>query len=198
MVSLSAPSDRRVPLSSGMPDELARVVYAEVRRLARRHLRRAPARGWGARTTSLVHEAWLRMQGRWSLESGPDPAFAAMVAAVLRSLLVDEARHRLRLKRGGGWQRVGIEGAAKLPAPLEPLEEILDLDESLQTLQQFAPRQARVVELRYFGGLTVADAARALEVGERTVEEDWRLAKAWLRARLDRARVARVAGGGPA
>ncbi len=185
LVSLSE-SDRRVPLAAGMPDDLARVVYAELRRLTRRHLRHGPWRA-GARTTSVVNEAWLRMQagGRWSPPSGPDPAFGAMVSAVLRSLLVDEARHRLRLKRGGGWQRVGVEGATKLPAPRSPLEEIIDLDESLRTLEKISPRRARVVEMRYFGGMTVAEAARVLEVGERTVEEDWRLAKAWLRARLD-------------
>ncbi len=162
------------------------MVYAELRRLARRYLRRSGVPT--ARTTSVVNEAWLRMYAtsRWSPSTGPDPAFGAMVSAVLRSLLVDEARHRLRLKRGGGWQRVGVEGATRLPAPREPLEDLLDLDESLRALEEIDPRRAQVVEMRYFGGLTVAEAAIALGVSERTVEGDWRLARAWLRARLDR------------
>lgn len=181
MVSL--PEGAQVPIAPGMPEELVRVVYAELRRLARRHLRRP--RGRASRTTSVVHQAWIRMQGRWAPAAGPDSAFGAMVGSVIRSILVDEARHRLRLKRGGASAAVGLQNAARQPAPGSPLEQILDLDECLRVFESIASRAARVVELRYFAGLSVAETARILGVGERTVEQDWRYAKAWLRTRME-------------
>jgi len=160
--------------------------YAELRGLARRCLDDG---GRGARgllrTTTLVHETWLKLRGY-------DPGiwdgrrqFAALAASAMRSVVVDEARHEGRMKRGQGWRRVSLRATGPEEGDEDGWADVLDLDALLVELEQWDPRRARVVELRFFGGLTVAQVADLLGVSDRTVEQEWRLARAWLRARLE-------------
>jgi RNA polymerase sigma factor (TIGR02999 family) len=162
---------------SNAREELWRVVYAELRAIAQAHVARE-ARQAAIQPTTLVHEAFLRL-------SPPDGAlfenrrhFFAAAAEAMRRICVDNARKRKQLKRGGGKVAVLLDHEPQFVA-LDPLE-VLAVDEALGKLEQFAPRQARVVAMRYFGGLTCDETAEALELSARTVRNEWRLARAWL------------------
>lgn len=168
-------------------DELAPRVYAELHRLARRALARERP-GHTLQPTALVHEAYLRLAGRASPHVDRRADFYAVAAQLMRRILVDHARARLAAKRGGG--RPGEasaagagEGAADHGAGEEV--ELLALDTALETLGRFDPRLRRLVDLRFFAGLTVPETAAALGVSEATVKRGWRLARAWLAAELD-------------
>jgi RNA polymerase sigma factor (TIGR02999 family) len=163
-------------------EELSRKVYTELRALAAQHLRRE-APGHTLQPTALVHEAWLRLRG--VAGAGADrERFLALASRTIRHILVDHARARRAQKRGGGERRLTL--ADDVFADQGPGLEVLALEEALEKLAELHPRQAQVVELRFFGGLEVAEVARALAVSQRTAEGDWTVARAWLRRELER------------
>jgi len=155
-------------------------VYDELRALAAGYLGRERA-GHTLQPTALVHEAFLRLArqdpGRWN-DSGH---FCALAAGVMRRVLVDHARRRQTSKRGGAPERVTLAGIA---SPGEEELDLLSLDDALRELANLSPRQAQVVELRFFGGLTLDEAAQHLEVARSTAAADWKMARAWLNHRL--------------
>lgn len=156
-------------------------LYADLRRLAGRHLR-GERRNHTLQPTALVNEAYLRLMRGGSHEWRDRVHFFAMASTVMRRILVDHARRRLATKRGGAEASSGVETEA-LVLTHSP-ERILAVDEALGVLTQELPRAARVVELRFFGGLSDAETATILKVSERTVKRDWREAKARLYALL--------------
>ncbi len=161
-------------------DALLREVYDDLRDLAARHLSRERA-GHTLQPTALAHEAWLRMSVQ---RAGPPPersAFLAAASTTIRRVLVDHARARGAAKRGGDAQRVEAELVTEDGARAV---DLMALDDALGELATLQPRQARVVELRFFGGLGGDEVAEVLGVSPRTVDNDWRVARAWLAARL--------------
>ena len=160
---------------------LTGTLYRDLRGVAAGQLRRERA-GHTLQPTALVHEAFLRLRRQHALDPADRPALLAAAARHMRQALVDHARRRGRLKRGGGGKRVTLHdgdlAAADRPA------DMLDLDAALGRLAELNPRQAEVVMLRFFGGLTAPEAAAALNVSVRTAEADWTFARAWLRREL--------------
>ena len=170
--------------SSGEEAALARLaehVYPELRLIARRYLRNE-AKGNTLQTTALVHEVYLRLVDVSRVDWQARAQFFSMAAQMMRRILVDAARARGSDKRGGRAVKVNIEEVAFLsPAPNPSL---LALDDALTVFSEVAPRQAKVVELRYFGGLTEEEIVAVLKISARTVRRDWDLAKAWLSREL--------------
>jgi RNA polymerase sigma factor (TIGR02999 family) len=168
---------------------LAPLVYAELRSLARRYLRRERP-GNTLQTTALVHEAYLRLVEAKSVDWQDRAHFFAISAQMMRRILVDAARARASAKRGGGARRIDHSTALnldQLPDPgLERGAELIALDDALNVLEQLNPRHARVVELRFFAGFSVEEAASVLNISPQTVVRDWKLAKAWLKRELTR------------
>jgi len=164
-------------------DRLATKVYDELRRIARRYMRDERTRVT-LQTTALVNEVYLRLvdikNDNWEHRA----QFFAISAQMMRRILVDAARARRAAKRGGSAVKVNVEEAAVL-AP-EPDAAVLVLDDALKALAKLAPRQAKVVELRYFGGLSVQQTMEVMGVSERTVMRDWEFSKAWLSRELGR------------
>ncbi|HEY3174462.1 MAG TPA: ECF-type sigma factor [Candidatus Polarisedimenticolia bacterium] len=162
---------------SVLVDELLPLVYDELRAMAHRQLA-GERRVVTLDTTGLVHEAYLRLVDETRVPQGNRAYFFGAAARAMRRVLVDAARRRNRLKRGGGVEPLDLDGiqveADKFTA------EILDLEEALENLARLYPRQARVVECRFFGGLDVEETAAALDLAPRTVKRDWALARAWL------------------
>ncbi len=165
------------------PDEALPVIYDELRRLARRQLRREPD-GHTFATTDLVHEAWLRLMDQTRVEWQGRSHFMAVAAMAMRRILVDHARRRQRLKRGGGLERVDIE-AVGIATP-ERADLVVALDEALDRLRDLDPRQAKVVECHFFGGMTDDETAEALGIGLRTAKRDWAKARSWLYREISR------------
>ena len=164
-------------------DRLAERVYPELRRMARRYMRNE-RQGSTLQSTALVHEVYLRLVDVRTVEWRARAQFYGMAAQMMRRILVDAARVRAAKKRGGSAAKVNIDDTAVLsPAPAR---SILALDEALTALSHLAPRQAKVVELRYFGGLTEEEIVAALDISPRTVRRDWDFAKAWLLRELNR------------
>ena len=153
--------------------------YDELRRLAHAQLRRERA-GQTLQTTELVSEAYLRLARLAGVEPEERTRFFAVVSTTIRRVLVDRARARHRLKRGGGLQPLTIDPS--LPALSEDeADELVALDEALTRLEQIDPRGSAVVQHRFFGGLTLEETAAVLGVSTRTVQRDWLAARAWLR-----------------
>ncbi len=161
---------------------LVPLVYGELRRLAGYYLQDERI-GHTLQPTALVHEAYLRLVGQDRADWQNRAQFVGVAAQLMRRILVDHARHRAAAKRGGGPVRVG-EGTLDLGAVAERSEDVLAIDKALDRLAQLDAQQCRVVELRYFGGLTVEETAEALGISPRTVKRDWATAKRWLRAEL--------------
>jgi len=163
-----------------------RLVYAELRRQAGLVLRRE-GEGHTLQPTALVHEAWLRLgdqnDARWESRT----QFFAVAAQMMRRVLVDYARTRQALKRGAGAVQVSL-GDADRPAHTSSLDivDVLALDEALARLAEFDPQKARLVDLRYFAGLSIPEAAAALGVSLATVGREWAIARMWLRRELER------------
>lgn len=157
-------------------EKLVPLVYGELRRLANYHLRRERP-GHTLQPTALVHEAFLKMADQREADWKSRGQFIALASEVMRRILVDYARRRNRLKRGAGADGAPLD---EVLLSEEQSEEILALDIALDRLEKKEPRQRRVVELRYFGGLTVDEAATALGVSPKTVRRDWTVARAWL------------------
>ena len=164
-------------------DRLAERVYPELRRMARRYMKNERQANT-VQSTGLVHEVYLRLVDVRGVDWRERAQFYAMAAQMMRRVLVDAARARASKKRGGSAAKVNIDDAAVLSP--EPDQSILALHEALTTFSRLAPRQARVVELRYFGGLTEEEIVAALDISPRTVRRDWSLAKAWLSRELNR------------
>ncbi|HET9269333.1 MAG TPA: sigma-70 family RNA polymerase sigma factor [Vicinamibacterales bacterium] len=162
-------------------DRLVPLVYDELRRVARSHLRRE-APGHVLQTTALVHEVYLRLVEVDRLTLKSRTHFFAVAARLMRQILVDDARRKRADKRGGGVTMLSLNQVSP-PVPT-PSVDVLALDEALETLSTFDVRQCRVVELRFFAGLNLEEAAEALGVSTATVEREWALAKAWLYRRL--------------
>jgi RNA polymerase sigma factor (TIGR02999 family) len=163
-------------------DQLVPLVEAELRRLARTYMARE-RRGHTLQTTALVNEAFLRLTDARKIQWQDRAHFFGIAARIMRRVLVDHARARTSQKRGGGAQRVALdEGLLVSP---EPAYNLLALDRALQTLEASDPRKGRVIELRFFGGLSVDETAEVLHVSPDTVKRDWRLAKLWLLRELD-------------
>ena len=164
--------------------ELMPAVYDELRRLARSYLRRERS-DHTLQPTALVHEAYLRLVDQDRLKWQGRTHFFAVGAQMMRRLLVDHARKRGRVKRGQDWQQVTLDHAVTplLGRALSP-DELLALDLAIEKLGALDQRQARVVELRFFAGLEVAEVAQVLGVSKRTIEGEWTHARAWLRREL--------------
>ena len=158
------------------------VVYAELRRLAHHYLARERP-GHTLQPTALVHEVYLRLVPRGDATWDDGRRFVAIAAHVMREILIEHARSRGRLKRGGDRERVW--SMAILPSADAAFGRWEDLDRALDRLMSLDPRQASVVELRYFAGLTVEETARVLQVSPKTVKRDWSVARAWLRRELE-------------
>jgi RNA polymerase sigma factor (TIGR02999 family) len=162
-------------------DRLVPLVYEELRRVARRHLRRESP-GHALETTALVHEAYLRMVDVDRMTIANRAHFFSLAAVLMRQILVDHARRKQADKRGGGVTMVSLDNASPAAQPLSV--DVLALDEALAALAAFDPRQCRVVELRFFAGLSIDEASEALDISPATVEREWAMAKAWLYRRL--------------
>ena len=185
------PKDRVTGILAGLGDagsasaeDLFPLVYDELRRLAKGYLFRETP-GHTLQPTALVHEAYLKLVDQTRADWQGKTHFYAVGAHVMSRLLVDHARERGALKRGGGWQAVTLAGIGQhFVGEALDREQLLDLNAALERLAELDEREARVVTLRFFGGLTVEQAAEALGVSKRTVENDWRHAQAWLRKEL--------------
>jgi RNA polymerase sigma factor (TIGR02999 family) len=167
---------------AGALDRLTLIVYNELRRLAARSMRRERT-GNTLQTTALVHEAYLRLvdigDARWNDRAH----FFAVAAQIIRRILVDSARSRVAIKRGGRAQRVNHSTAVNLDSIVDPESEraeLIAVDDALTSLAQMDLRKARVVELRFFGGLSVEETAAVLKISPQSVMRDWKLAKAFL------------------
>ena len=157
-------------------DELAPLVYGELKKLARSALR-----GRGAQTlqpTALVHELFVRLLGRPAVSAADRRHFFALAAKLLRQILVDQARARTALKRGGG--AIGIDASEVDLAESPTAVDVLDLDRALEQLRRREPKVEHLVELRFFGGLTLQESAAVLERSEASLGRDWALARAFL------------------
>ena len=169
-------------------ESLAPLVYEELRRIATRYLSHERS-DHTLQRTALVHEAFVRLVDQRRVEWQSRAHFYGLAAQAMRRILVDHARRAGRVKRGAEVAKVGLDVAPEVAAsaPLDPADAIA-LDDALQKLETFDPFQGRVVELRFFGGLTVEEAAEALETSPTTVKREWAIAKAWLYREMTGAR----------
>ena len=169
--------------SAATADALFGAVYDRLKAMAGSYLARGHA-GSTLDTTALVHELYLRISSQGELHFARPVQFFAYAARAMRHLLNDRARARLRLRAGGDWMRVTLTGGDERLA-LESAEQAMALDAALARLEDADPRAARVVELRYFAGLTLEQVAESMEVARRTIDRDWRFARAFLKAEID-------------
>jgi RNA polymerase sigma factor (TIGR02999 family) len=158
-------------------EKLVPLVYGELRRLARRYMRRE-RRDHTLQTTALINEAYLQLVDIRNVHWQNRAHFFALCARLMRRILVDFARSRRFAKRGGGAQPLCLDQSLALSPEHSP--DLVAVDDALQALAKVDGRKAQVVELRFFGGLTIEEAAEALKVSPETARRDWRLAKAWL------------------
>jgi RNA polymerase sigma-70 factor, ECF subfamily len=174
-------------------DSLVRLVYAELRRQARLALRREGV-GHTLQPTALVHEAWLRLGEQQGAQWESRTQFFAIAAQMMRRVLLDHARTRHALKRGGGAVQVTLGDVDRAAKPgARPVDEsaldavdVIALDEALARLAALDPQKARLVDLRYFAGLSIPEAAEVLGVSTATVGREWAIARMWLRRELER------------
>jgi RNA polymerase sigma factor (TIGR02999 family) len=162
-------------------DKLIPAVYQELRRMADHYLRGERA-GHSLQPTALVHEAYLRLIGQTKVEWHNRAHFFGVAAQMMRRILIDHAKAKHRAKRGGTAIKVSLDEGATFSN--ERASELVALDDALQVLSQMDERKSRIVELRYFGGLTVEETAQVLDISDKTVMRDWNLAKAWLYQQL--------------
>ena len=173
-------TERLIAWNSGDPaalDDVIRAVYQELRRMADRYLR-LERPGHTLQPTALVHEAYLRLIDQTQVNWQNRAHFFGVAAQMMRRILVDHARTKQRDKRGGPAIKLSLDEVANLSKG-RPVD-LVALDEALKSLTEIDQRKSRVVEMRYFGGLSVDETAEALEVSPQTVMRDWKLAKAWL------------------
>ena len=167
-------------LTEGEPaalEDLLPLVYAELRRLAASYLRRERA-GHTLQPTALVHEAYIRLVDQTQVRWQNRAHFFGVAAQMMRRILVDHARHQQAEKRGGEFQKISLD--ENIDVSGERASELIVLDEALDRLAALDPQKARVVEMRFFGGLSVEETAEVMGVSAPTVKRQWRMAKAWL------------------
>ena len=170
--------------SNGNPaalEQLMTLVYAELHKLARRHMQRQNP-SHTLQPTALIHEVYLRLVGDPPKQWKNRAQFYGVAARAMRNVLVDHARARQAAKRGGGWRAVPLDEGIAVSD--ERLNGLIALDQALSRLSKLHPRQSEVIELRFFGGLSVEETAAILRVSLETVMLDWRSAKAWLHKEL--------------
>jgi RNA polymerase sigma factor (TIGR02999 family) len=169
-------------------DKLMPLVYSELRRLARNYLRRE-RQNHTLQPTALVNEAYLKLIDQRSAHWKNRAQFYGVAAQLMRRILVDHARQHQAAKRGGSeQQRLSITSAGQLGAKrlaTEPALDLLALHEALEELTVMDPQQGRIVELKFFGGLSIEETAEVMGIGHATVERDWKMARAWLRRKLE-------------
>ncbi len=173
-------------INNGNRDAEARLmplVYEELRRLAAHYIR-GERRGHSMQATALVHEAYLRLVDHGGANWQGRGHLFGVAAQMMRRILVDHARAKFAEKRGGDCEKISLDEA--LVYSEQPSEDILAVDEALTRLSEWDPRQGRIVELMFFGGLTAEETAEAVGVSVQTVKRDWRMAKAWLSKQLGR------------
>jgi RNA polymerase sigma factor (TIGR02999 family) len=158
-------------------DQLIPLVYNELRRMAAGYLRRRGAQN-SLQPTAVVHEVYLRLLGQRDVQFESRAQFFGLASHLIRTVLVDHVRQRQAAKRGGGWRKVELTEALDIAQSRDV--DMIALDHALETLSARDPQQGRIVELRYFGGLTIEDTAKFLKISPATVKRDWNLARAWL------------------
>lgn len=158
-------------------EQLIPVIYPELRKIARRYMSRENA-GHTLQTSALINEAYLRLVDQQAVEWQNRAHFFAVAARVMRNILIDHARKHAYGKRGGGAKHIHIEDLAILRQ--ERANEFVELDDALNRLGEIDPRKLEIVELRFFGGLTVDETAEVLKLSPITIKREWRLARAWL------------------
>ena len=161
--------------------QLLPLVHDTLHRLAHRYVNRE-RRGHTLQTTALVNEAFLRLVGQQDVDWENRAHFFAVSAQVMRHILVDYARQRASGKRGGEFRHVTLDGEADVSA--ERSSELVALDDALSALEKVNPRGSKVVELRYFGGMSIEETAEALELSPATIKREWAVARAWLAREL--------------
>jgi len=161
-------------------DELIPLVYETLRSIARHHLRRERA-GHSLETAALINEAYLRLVDQ-SVSWQSRAHFFGIAARLMRQLLVDYARARQRIKRGGDLRRISLTAAIEIAQ--EQAVDLLSLDEALKTLAEVDPQRSHIVELRFFGGLTIEETSQVMGISTPAVERGWRAARAWLQTEL--------------
>jgi RNA polymerase sigma-70 factor, ECF subfamily len=157
-------------------DELLPLVYGELRRLAHSYLK-SERQDHTLQTTALVHEAYLKLIDQHSVNFQNRAQFFALSATAMRRILLDNARRHTAEKRGSG-DKISLEEIGEIS--LKANENLIELDLALQELEQFDPKQAKIIELRYFGGLTIEETAEVLKISPATVKREWIMARAWL------------------
>jgi RNA polymerase sigma factor (TIGR02999 family) len=166
-------------------EEVVPLVYAELRRIARMRLS-AERDGHTLQPTALVHEAWLRLMQQHGASWQNRAQFFAIAAQAMRRILVDHARRRHSGKRNAGEPPIALDSVEDIIASPVPDQEMLALDAALERLSALDPRQARIVELRFFGGLSIEEAATLLDLSPTTVKREWATARAWLFREIQR------------
>ncbi len=162
-------------------EELLPLIYNELRHLAHNFLYRE-RRGHTLQTTALVHEAYLKLIDQKDTRWQNRAHFFAIAAQAMRRILIDSARRHTAEKRGGPQEKISLDEALNIS--LEPDRTLLALDEALNRLQEIDPQQSRIVELRYFGGLTIEEIAEVTKISSATVKREWTMARAWLHQQL--------------
>lgn len=162
-------------------EELLPLVYDELRVLARSRLSHERP-GQTLQATALVHEAWMRVVGKVDPGWKGRGHFFGAAALAMRRILVEQARKKSRLKHGGDWERISLSHVDAVMGPAH--QDILAVEECVKRLEAEDPRKGRIVNLRYFAGLTTEETARALELSVGTIEREWRFIKSWLRTEL--------------
>jgi RNA polymerase sigma factor (TIGR02999 family) len=164
-------------------DKLMPLVYEELRRLARHYMRRERP-GHTLQTSALINEAYLRLVDQQNISWKSRAHFFGISARLMRQILVDHARAHNYAKRGGDQQKIPLDEMASIGK--DRAYEIVALDDALQSLSSIDPQQTRIVELRFFGGLTIEETAEVLGISHATVEREWSMARAWLRKEMKR------------
>jgi RNA polymerase sigma factor (TIGR02999 family) len=164
-------------------DEVIQYVYNDLRRRAKAYIR-AERDGQSLQPTGLVHEAFIKLVDKRAIDWQDRNHFFAIAAQAMRRILVDRVRTKRRDKRGGGQDDLPLDDAQTISAGRDTID-LLVLDEALTALAAFDERQARIVELKYFGGMTLEETAELLDISPATVKRDWQIARAWLRRQLE-------------
>lgn len=168
----------------GAAERLLPIVYDELRGIAGRIFQSKKPVGNSIQPTILVHDVFMQLAQNTNIKWKNRSHFYAVAANAIRNLLVDHARRQQAAKRGGGWKRITLAGVSD-DQSAKRMIDVLDLEDALTQLGELAPRQEKIIEMRFYAGLTVEEAAEVLNVSTRTVLNDWRMARAWLRARLE-------------
>lgn len=168
----------------GAAERLLPIVYEELRGIAGRIFKAKNANEVSIQPTIIVHDVFMKLSQNTDISWKNRSHFYAVAAKATRDLLVDHARRKMAAKRGGGWKRITMVQAEQESAS-ESQIDILDLEEALQQLGAVSTRQERIIEMRFYAGLTTPEIAGVLGVSERTIMHDWRMARAWLRVRLE-------------